>query len=72
MDWKLDQKRREKNQAMANKEAAQNVNIVSEMEREFEQIFGGINAGFFRSRGQAGDPVRRNETSSQCKVHKGD
>ena len=71
MDWKLDKQRREKNQAMLKNNSAQNVNILSEMEREFEQIFGGVNAGFTLGRGRAGDPVRRKETVSQYKDQKG-
>lgn len=65
MDWKLDRQRREKKQEIDKKEPAEDVNIVGEMERDFEQIFGGVHAGFFSSRGKAGDPVRRNEQKVQ-------
>jgi len=65
MDWKLDQQRREKKQAMAKNEPAHDVDIAKEMEREFEQIFGGVKSGFYCNRGKAGDPVRRNEYKPQ-------
>lgn len=71
MDWKLEQQRREKNQHVGKKESALSVNILGEMERGFAQIFGEAgNAGFTRSQGQAGDPVRRSESSRQCKEAK--
>jgi hypothetical protein len=73
MDWKLDQKKREKKQAMIKAVSAESANILGEMEREFTHIFGGTaNAGFFRNRGKAGDPVRRNESSAQYKSQKAD
>jgi hypothetical protein len=71
MDWKLDKQRREKNQALLKKGSAQDVDLLSDMEREFEQIFGGVNARFTLGRGRAGDPVRRSETLSQHKAQKG-
>jgi hypothetical protein len=40
MDLKLDQQRREKIQALLNKEAAQKADILGNMERDFTQIFG--------------------------------
>lgn len=71
MDWKLDRQRREKRQTLGKTDPAQSVNILGEMERDFTQIFGGTDsAGFFCNRGKAGDPVRRNETSTHLKDQK--
>lgn len=71
MDWKLDQKKREKRQAMLKNISSPDVNILGEMERDFAQIFGGNgSAGFFSSRGKAGDPVRRSEISPRLKAQK--
>lgn len=73
MDWKLEQQRREKKQAVGKIESARNVNILGEMEREFTQIFGGAGNSVFVNRcRQAGDPVRRVESSRQCKDAKAD
>jgi len=66
MDWKIEQQRREKKQAVGKIESAQNVNIMGEMEREFAQIFGGTGNSVFVNRcRQAGDPVRRVESFRQ-------
>lgn len=73
MDWKLEQQRREKKQAVGKIESARSVNIMGEMEREFTQIFGGAGNSIFVNRcRQAGDPVRRAESSRQCKDAKAD
>lgn len=62
MDWKLEQKRREKLKSSRSIEADNNVNIVGEMERSFVQIFGaGVHAVFSERKGQAGDHVKRSE-----------
>lgn len=73
MDWKIEQQRREKKQAVGKIESARNVNILGEMEREFAQIFGGTGNSVFVNRcRQAGDPVRRAESSRQSKDAKTD
>ena len=41
MDWKHEQQRRELKEEMARHEANQSVNIMFEMERNFERVFGG-------------------------------
>lgn len=72
MDWKLDRQKREKRRTLLKSDLA-STNILAEMERDFTQIFGeNGNAGFFSSRGKAGDPVRRNETTQQYKSNKRD
>lgn len=62
MDWKLEQKRREKLKSSRRVESDNKVNIVGEMERDFAQIFGAdAHAVFSGRKGQAGDHVRRSE-----------
>lgn len=66
MDWKIEQQRREKKQAVGKIESSRNVNILGEMEREFAQIFGGsANSVFVNRCRKAGDPVRRAESFRQ-------
>jgi hypothetical protein len=74
MDWKLEQQRQEKKQAVGKKESVRRLGLMAEMERDFTQIFGGAgNAVFINRCRQAGDPVRRSESSSrQCKEAKAD
>lgn len=73
MDWKLEQKRREKKRAVGKIDSAPDINILGEMERGFSQIFGGTGNPVFVNRcRQAGDPVRRTELCSQAKGAKAD
>lgn len=69
MDWKIEQQRREKKQALGKNESARSVNILGAMEREFTQIFGeGREAGFSASRDQTGGIARVAEASMPCKA----
>ena len=73
MDWKLEQQKREKKQAVGKNESVRRLGIMAEMERDFTQIFGWAgNAVFINRCRQAGDPVRRTESSRQCKEAKAD
>ena len=73
MDWKLDKQKRERNIAFARTESAKNINILQEMDREFENIFGkDCKAAFSPGGSKAGDPVRRSELSVWNNRWKGD
>jgi hypothetical protein len=62
MDWKLDKQKKERNIAFARKESVKNINILQEMDREFENIFGkDCKAAISPGGVKAGDPVRRSE-----------
>jgi len=73
MDWKLDKQKRERNIAFARTEAAKNINILQEMDREFENIFGkDCKAVISPGGNKAGDPVRRSELKVLSSSWKGD
>jgi hypothetical protein len=62
MDWKQDKQKRERNLAFARMESARNINILEEVDREFEKIFGKARKADISPGGsKAGDPVRRSE-----------
>jgi hypothetical protein len=62
MDWKLDKQKRERNLAFARNESARNIDLLVEMDREFEKIFGKDRRRVVSPGGsKAGDPVRRSE-----------
>ncbi len=66
MDWKLDKQKKERNLAFSRREAAENINLLAEMDREFEKIFGGSHHGAISPGGaKAGDPVRRAELAGR-------
>lgn len=68
MDWKLEQRKREKLKASRRMESGDSVNIVGEMERDFAQIFGAdAHAVFSGRKGQVGDHVRRSEILAEAK-----
>jgi hypothetical protein len=50
MDWKLEQQRQEKKQAVGKKESVRRLGIMAEMERDFTQIFGGAGNAVFINR----------------------
>ena len=73
MDWKLDKQKKERNLAFARRASASNINILEEMDREFEKIFGKTrNAVIAPGGGKAGDPVRRPELSRRNTSVKGE
>ena len=64
MDWKLEKQKKERNLAFARKESTRNINMLEEMDREFEKIFGKDHNPVTSLGGsKAGDPVRRSEIS---------
>lgn len=71
MDWKHEQHRRELKAEMARHEAAQSVNLLYEMERDFKRIFGvAKNAGSSRRRASDISSVGPEKASSLLKSHK--
>lgn len=73
MDWKLDKLKKERNIAFARREAANNINLLEEMDKEFERIFGKESNPLNSSiRGKAGDPVKRSEISARISSVKRD
>lgn len=73
MDWKLDRQKRERNLAFARNESAAKIDMLQQMDREFEKIFGvDASATISPGRGKAGDPVRRSEITSSGRAGKGE
>ena len=71
MDWKLDKQKRERNLAFARSESARNINLLVEMDKEFDKIFGKSRNSVISPGGaKAGDPVRRAELSGRAHVVK--
>jgi hypothetical protein len=72
MDWKLDKQKKDRNMAFARAESVRNINLLEEMDREFEKIFGkSRNAVIAPGGAKAGDPVRRSELAMQGNIRKG-
>jgi hypothetical protein len=68
MNWIPEQKILELKEAMARNEAAQSVNILYELEREFNRVFAGdSDTELSGRRGKAGDHVKRSELSHDRK-----
>lgn len=72
MDWKLDKQKKDRNLAFARAESARNINLLEEMDREFEKIFGKSRNSVIAPGGaKAGDPVRRAELCGRTTTVKG-
>jgi hypothetical protein len=68
MNWIPEQKILELKEAMARNEAAQSVNILYELEREFNRVFAGTSdAALSGRRDKAGNHDRRSELSHHRK-----
>ena len=66
MDWKLNQQRREKVQALLNKESAQKVTSLGDMECDFKKIFGEEHkAGFSVNTDKSGGKAWEASSSSR-------
>ncbi len=72
MDWKFDRQKKARNLAFARNESAVKIDMLQQMDREFEKIFGvDTSAAIAPGRGKAGDPVRRNESSLRFRAGSG-
>jgi len=69
MNWIPEQKILALKEAMARNEAAQSVNILYELEREFNRVFAGASdASLSGKQDKAGDHNRRSELSHDSKI----